>query len=267
MIVSKSRQDLPKENAMKSFLPHLGLFLALAIPNLGQEACAEALPSPAATATPKAIPLSGKVLETMESGGYTYVLLKTREDKVWVAIPLMKVSVGQEMTLSPGYEMKDFKSQGLNRKFDRLIFSAGIVNHEVKLSPSALKMLHEGVPKGAAPRVERPAPQKSAPVAGAKVAKSYTIAQLYAKKTNLEKKPIVVRGRVVKVSPRIMKRNWVHIRDGSGSEARKNNNLVITSEDLPKVGDLVTASGTLYNNIDFGSGYRYDLIIENARFK
>lgn len=271
---------------MNLFLTRLYLLLVLAIPALGQQAYAAAETSPGAEKpAPKSIALSGNVVETMNGGGYTYVLLKTTEEKVWVAVPLMKVSVGQELTLVPGYEMKNFTSKGLNRKFDRVVFSAGLADKQIKLSPSALKMAHEGVPmntQAPAPKVQtsspakpvpvKPAPAKRVPVSIEMVAKakgphSYTIAQLYARKMKLEKKPVVVRGRIVKVSPRILKRNWVHIQDGSGTEAKKNNNLVVTSKELPKVGDLVTVSGTLYNNMDFGSGYRYGLLVEGARFK
>jgi hypothetical protein len=104
-------------------------------------------------------------------------------------------------------------------------------------------------------------------VAKAKGPNAYTIAQLYAKKGKLEKKPIVVRGRVIKVTTRILKRNWIHLADGSGTAAKKNNDLILTTHDLPKEGDLVTVRGTLYNNIDFGSGYRYSLIVQEAQVK
>ena len=261
---------------MNPFVKHLYLLLALTIPAVGHEAKAAGEPSPAATAkpAPKEVPLSGKVLETMDGGGYTYILLKSGNEKIWVAAPLMKVTIGQELTLVPGFEMKNFTSKGLNRKFEKVVFTAGPANKEVKLSPAAIKMAHQGVPQeGAkaqpprASKVDRPVPISIERVAKAKGPNAYTIAQLYAKKTKLEKKPVTVRGRVVKVSPRILKRNWVHIQDGSGTEAKKNNNLIITTKDLPKVGDLVTARGTLYNNMDFGSGYRYGLLIEGARFK
>jgi len=270
---------------MKPCAANICLLVALAMLTFGgheTSAGAENSPVAAAKQAPKEVPLSGKILETMDGGGYTYVLLNNGGDKVWVAIPLRKVSVGQELTLIPGYEMKDFNSKGLHRKFDRLIFSAGLTDQKLTLSPSALKMAHAGVPAPKAtpaPKAATAAPKAAArkggkgnrvdirQVAKAKGPNAYTIAQLYAKKTRLEKKPIVVRGRVVTVSPRILKRNWIHIQDGSGSAGRKNNDLTITSQELPKVGDLVTVSGTLYNNIDFGSGYRYSLIVEGARFK
>lgn len=236
------------------------------------------------------IPLSGKVLETMDGGGYTYILLKTSIEQVWVALPLMKVTVGQELTLVPGFEMKNFMSKGLNRKFDKVVFSAGpVTNQGVTLSPQAMKMVHQGAPQAngsqsvagspqASGRIDTTVPAKNATVdmkaasrnirvARAKGRNAFTIAELYAKKRVLEKKTVVVRGTVVKVTPRIMKRTWIHIQDGSGSVKDKTGDLILTTtgKHLPNAGDVVTVKGILYNNIDFGSGYRYDLIVQGAR--
>ncbi|NTW79714.1 MAG: DNA-binding protein [Geobacteraceae bacterium] len=241
------------------------------------------------------IPLSGKVLETMDGGGYTYILLKSASEQIWVALPLMKVAVGQELTLVPGFEMKNFTSKGLNRKFDKVVFSAGLASNQgVALSPQALKMVHQGSsPEGSkqadvnqsaavSPKVDGKidttvsvkkatvdikAASRNVKVARAKGRNAYTIAELYAKKRALEKKTVVVRGTVVKVTPRIMQRTWIHIQDGSGSAKAKTSDLILTTTDknLPNAGDVVTVNGTLYNKIDFGSGYRYDLIIQGAR--
>ncbi len=71
--------------------------------------------------------LSGKVVETMDSGGYTYVSLENGGKKIWVAIPQTKVKVGQQVTCQPGMEMKNFQSKTLKRTFDSIIFSGGIV--------------------------------------------------------------------------------------------------------------------------------------------
>lgn len=261
---------------MKRLVMRLSLVTAIAVFFASPQTYA-ASETPGSTSNRKEIPLSGKVLETMDGGGYTYIYLKNGDDKVWVAAPVMKVTVGQELTLMPGFEMKNFTSKALNRKFDKVIFSAGPIDSKtVKLSPSAIKMAHQGVP--AAQTAQAPAAQpvgksgKATPLSIVQVKKAkgpnaYTIAQVYAKSKQLEKKPVVVRGKVVKVSPRILKRNWVHIQDGTGTEKKKNNNLIITTKDMPRVGDIVTARGTLYNNMDFGSGYRYGVLIEGARFK
>jgi hypothetical protein len=71
--------------------------------------------------------ISGKVVETMDSGGYTYICLENGGKKVWAAVPTMNVSVGQELKLQPGQEMTNFKSKSLNRSFDRVIFSGGVL--------------------------------------------------------------------------------------------------------------------------------------------
>ena len=71
--------------------------------------------------------LSGKVVETMDSGGYTYVCLEKKGKKTWVAVPQMKVKKGQNMSFQPGTEMVNFKSKTLNRTFDRIIFSGGAI--------------------------------------------------------------------------------------------------------------------------------------------
>lgn len=70
---------------------------------------------------------SGKVLETMDSSGYTYVLLEKDDVKTWAAIPQTKVAVGETLTVQPGMVMPSFTSKTLNRTFSNIIFSGGVV--------------------------------------------------------------------------------------------------------------------------------------------
>ena len=91
--------------------------------------------------------------------------------------------------------------------------------------------------------------------------------ELYEKSATLDKKAVTVRGKVVKVSKMIMGKNWVHLRDGSGDAAKGTNNVVVTSQGEPKVGDVVTARGTLHKDKDFGSGYKYAVILEEGTFQ
>ena len=96
---------------------------------------------------------------------------------------------------------------------------------------------------------------------------AYTVGELHAKGAALDKKKVTVRGKVVKVSAGIMNRNWIHLRDGSGDQAKGTHNIVVTSQDSPAVGDVVTAKGILAKDKDFGSGYLYAVIIEGASVK
>jgi hypothetical protein len=81
---------------------------------------------PAAPAVQPGDPLSGKVVETMNSGGYTYVCIENSGKKTWVALPDSKITVGQMIACQPGMEMKNFTSKTLNRTFPSIIFSGGV---------------------------------------------------------------------------------------------------------------------------------------------
>ncbi len=93
---------------------------------------------------------------------------------------------------------------------------------------------------------------------------AYTVEEIFSKRKALDKKTIVVRGKVVKVSAGIMGSNWIHLQDGSGDSQKSTHDLVVTSQDLPSVGDVVTLKGALAADKDFGAGYRYDVIVEQA---
>lgn len=258
----------------------LGIALTLALAAAGQVAHAipqtqQGKPSSAEKALAEAQeenPLSGKVVETMDAGGYTYVCLAKNGAKTWVAVPNTKVTVGEEMAFQPGQEMANFKSRTLNRTFEKIYFSGGPVASQAATKDDAVKGAHGGKSIAEMQGKVAAAAPKAAATENVKVEKAagpnaYTVAELYGKKDTLDKQKIVVRGKVVKVSTGIMGKTWVHLRDGSGDAAQDTNNLVVTTQDVPSVGDVVTASGTLYKDKDFGAGYKYNLIIEEASIK
>ena len=112
-----------------------------------------------------------------------------------------------------------------------------------------------------------PVPSDPIQVEKAKGADACTVSETYEKAGTLDKKTVVIRGKVVKVSKGIMGKNWVHLQDGSGDPGKGTNNLVVTTQDDPNVGDVVTAKGTLYKDKDFGAGYKYKVIVEEATVK
>jgi len=90
-----------------------------------------------------------------------------------------------------------------------------------------------------------------------------SIAEVFADSDQLEGETVVIRGKVVKVNADIMGKNWLHIRDGSGEEG-SNDLTVTTTGALPAVGDTVVVTGPLGLNRDFGMGYKYPVIVEDA---
>jgi hypothetical protein len=89
-----------------------------------------------------------------------------------------------------------------------------------------------------------------------------TVADLYSEKGSLSGHAVVVRGKVVKFTPNVMGKNWIHVRDGTGVDGT--NDLTVTTNSVVKIGDTVVASGVLALDRDFGFGYVYDIIIEDA---
>lgn len=241
---------------MNKALSISALALALSLP-LGAQAYGPGGPSMGGAAAPAAAPLSGKVTETFASGGYTYLLLERDGKKTWAAIPETPVEAGREVSLKPGMEMKNFSSKALKRTFESIYFSEGLAvaveSTKGKSSPGS-----KGVVTTPAEKVK---------VEKAAGANAYTIAELHGQRGKLDGKPVAVRGKVTKVSAGIMGKNWVHLQDGSGDAAKGTHDLTVTTKDLPAVGDVVTATGTLRKDKDFGGGYRYQVIIDEGAVK
>jgi len=203
--------------------------------------------------------VSGKVLETMNSGGYTYIYLETSGGSIWVAIPTSKVKVGEELALYAGEFMYNFTSKGLKRTFDKIMFSSGAVRLPGTKAEKGLAPAEKGKPAAAA-------------VPGIKVDKAsgpgaYTVAEIYKNKASLSGKEVTVKGKVTKVSVGIMNKNWVHVQDGTGNAAKGTHDLIATTDAEPAMDDVVTVTGTLATDKDFGYGYKYDVIIEKAAIK
>ncbi|NPA95648.1 MAG: DNA-binding protein [Thermodesulfobacteria bacterium] len=202
----------------------------------------------------------GTVKETMNGGGYTYMLLEFDGKESWVAVPQMKVAVGDEVMLYPGNVMTNFHSKSLNKTFDTIIFSQGPVDkpsgHGAGEDSSSMSaQAHSGAPKIAKSDIKiEPATGKNA----------ITIAEAYKRAKELDGKKVVLKAVVMKVSKNILGKNWLHCQDGTGTEAEKNYDITVTTKALPAVGDVVLIKGTLHKDKDIGAGYFYPVIIEDA---
>lgn len=200
----------------------------------------------------------------MDSGGYTYARLSAAgKDDTWVAAPQFDAKVGETVSVSLDMPMAGFESKTLKRTFPMLYFVSEVARNGKPLTgaggaaPSAPSMASSHGGGAGAPKVE-----KMDPPAG-----GLSVADVFAKKATLGGKPVVVRGTVVKFNGGIMDRNWIHLQDGSGSAEAKTNDLTITTDAEVKVGDVVTMSGVVGLERDFGAGYAYDVILEKATRK
>lgn len=214
-------------------------------------------PAPAAPAR-NADTVSGTVAETMNSGGYTYARLTGPDGDTWMAAPeILSVEVGDVLTGDVSMPMQQFRSRTLNREFDVIYFVSRVSRNGEVLAP--VPEPERGRPAGPAP----PAPTEPVVTAPG----GLRVADVWAKRDALSGKTVLVRGRVVKANYEIMGVNWYHLQDGSGAEKDGSNDLTITSDAQARVGDVITISGTLTTNKDFGAGYAYQAIVEKATIR
>ncbi|MGI6656463.1 MAG: OB-fold nucleic acid binding domain-containing protein [Desulfobulbus sp.] len=279
--------------SLRTFLTHTTLSLALLAPitALAAEQPTASPLTPAATSLQVPI-LQGKIAETMNSAGYTYLLLDTAQGQTWAAIPETRVELGQTVALQPGITMTDFSSKTLERTFPSIIFSPGLEGTKpgdgdtTAVPPTA----EPATPTSfdAALSAERhghgiadilPGDGRSPGSSGAVVPAAaisidkaegpngYAVEECFAKAKELNGKTVLVRGKVMKISRMIMGKNWVHIQDGTGDAKANQHDLVVTTLAEPKEGSVVTVEGVLAADRDFGAGYTYAVLIEDATIK
>jgi hypothetical protein len=216
--------------------------------------------------------VSGVVEETLDASDYTYMRLNTEAGEIWAAITKAKVQKGDRVTVVNAMAMDGFESKTLKRKFDRIVFGSlgdGKAGAPAPVSAhgAATADASKGAPM-AAPHAavsDGKADAMDVKVAKAEGKDAFTIAQIFADRAKLKDKSVTVRGKVVKANGAIMGRNWYHIRDGSGSREKKDDDLTVTTGDPAAVGDVVVVKGVVHIDKDFGAGYQYPVVLEDAK--
>jgi hypothetical protein len=248
--------------------------------------------------------LRGKVLETIDVQNYTYLRIKrtaTPAEKseivVWTAIPKSSVKVGQDVTIEGAQRMEGFKSTTLKRTFDVIYFGelrngAGSVEQlpagqlpagqlpagHPKMDPNDAQRTNSaneiasleasnvdmaavhGTPKAGTLSV----PVGS--VARAPGSLGRTVSEVVRSRKELQGKNVRVRGIVVKSTSGVLGKTFVHVQDGSGSDSNSDFDLTITTDQDVSVGSKVLFEGAVVIDKDFGAGYRYPVLVENARW-
>jgi hypothetical protein len=173
--------------------------------------------------------------------------------------------------------MEGFESPTLKRKFDRIWFGnlgggpapalppqAAMpqdANHAGVAAPHPAGSAFEAGLKAGAPGAA-PAPM-DVKVPKATGANARTISEVWAQKAKLKDGKVTVRGKVVKSTGGVLGKNWLHLQDGTGA-AGADNDITVTSASTAAVGEVVTVQGVVHLDKDFGAGYAYPVIIEDA---
>jgi len=213
---------------------------------------------------------SGNVVETMNAANYTYVQVDNGQEKIWAAAPQFEVKVGEKVHVPEGMPMQNYESKSLSRKFEVIYFVGSITKGDTLpegvTAQGAPPTAQAPMPEGAHPKMDPSQAAKESKVSFEGIKKAdKSIAEVFAGQSGLSGKEVTVRGKVVKFSPQIMGKNWIHVQDGTG--AAGSNDLTVTTADEAKVGDTVLVTGKITLNKDFGMGYKYSLIIEDGKVK
>ncbi len=228
---------------------------------------------------PQPAAYSGKVVEKQDASTYTYVRLDDGAgNEIWAAVPQTQLEIGEEIALKGGSVMTNFNSKTLNRTFESIIFASGVIrdsDNQTVRTPGGANGSSSGAvqsaasPHGMTSQSAGGSSRAMVSFSGVKVEKStaqngHTVGELFAEAPNLKDQKVTVKGRVVKISRNIMGKNWLHIQDGTGDPTTNTHDLVVTSSAIAEKGTIISLKGVLAAGKDFGFGYRYDVLIEDA---
>lgn len=193
-----------------------------------------------------------QVQEVIQTTTYTYLKVKEKNQVYWVAVSKMEAAKGETYAFQNALEMQNFESKELDRTFDVIYFIQDLFKPDTKTG-NPIPIDHQV----AKPRTNQVEDLQVEAVEG-----GLRIEQIFMNKNDLNGKKVLVRGQVIKVNNMVMNRNWVHIQDGTSHNQKYD--LTITTNENVTEGQVVTFEGTLHTDKDFGAGYFYDVILEDA---
>ncbi|MCF6307578.1 MAG: hypothetical protein L3J09_06460 [Flavobacteriaceae bacterium] len=196
------------------------------------------------------------VQEVINIKDYTYLRVFENDVEKWVATSPISAEKGTVFYFKNAMEMADFESKELNKIFNNILFV-----DRLSTTPDLTLVEDKITMKNLSEKATKPIIEQKeitiTPTNG-----TISISEIYKNKENYNNKVVTVKGEVTKVNPAILNKNWVHLQDGSSFN--NDFDLTITTQSELIVGDVVTLKGTLVTNKDFGAGYTYSVIIEDA---
>lgn len=204
-----------------------------------------------------------KVAEVIQTSNYTYLKVSDNGAESWLAVTSQEAAAGETYYYDQALEMKNFNSKELNRTFETIYFVQGLSKTPVAAPATSGGMGGAMGGSMAAGHTGTTADAMKEGISVSPAENGVSIAKLYTDRASFGGKTIKMKGQVVKVNEEVMGKNWIHIQDGT--KDGENFDLTITTLDLVKVDDVVTFEGIITLKKDFGAGYFYELIMEDAK--
>ena len=202
-----------------------------------------------------------KAKEVIQTTDYTYVRVSEDRQDYWCAINRNDIEVGKTYFWLKGWEMKQFHSKELDRDFASIFFMDALSEKPIL----SADLIVGGSPMTGGSSTGRRIVAAKQGISVKKAEGGITIAELYANRKSYAGKPVKIRGEVVKFSRHIMNRNWAHVQDGT--KDGNDYDLVVTTQDSIPEGGVGLFEGVISLDVDFGAGYKYDVIMQDARAK
>lgn len=187
------------------------------------------------------------IKEVLNSNRYTYLDVEENGNRYWLATSKGEFIPGQQLRYRGGLLKTNFKSEEHDRIFEKLYLvsqiqvqgTASVTPPATSASPGPVKAVDPSTIKGVT-----------------------TIKEIIQNPSKYKDQSVKILGMVTKINPNIMNRNWIHVQDGSADRY----DFVLTSSSTIPAGHQVVFEGIIRLNVDFGAGYSYDIIMEDAKF-
>lgn len=194
------------------------------------------------------------VQEVIQATSYTYLRVKEADKEFWMAVNKRQIEPGAKISFMGALLMKNFQSRDLQRTFETIYFVNRIMGDESSAPQQSMSMPHQGKPE---------LDKKDISIEPAEG--GITISKLFADRDSYAGKIVLVKGVVTKVNRAIMNKNWIHLQDGTSDS--DNFDLTVTTAEDVEVGSIATFEGKIALKKDFGAGYYYEVIMEEARLR
>ena len=204
-----------------------------------------------------------KVAEVIQTSNYTYLKVSDNGTENWIAVTSQEAAVGETYYYEQALEMKNFNSKELKRTFETIYFVQGLSKSPVAAPAAAGGMGGAMGGDMTAGHTGKPADAMKEGISVVPAENGLSIAKLFADRASYGGKTIKMKGQVVKINEEVMGKNWIHIQDGT--KDGDNFDLTITTTEKVMMDQIVTFEGTITLKKDFGAGYFYEVIMEDAK--
>lgn len=187
------------------------------------------------------------VKEVLPTEKYVYLFVNSGEDEFWIATGKQEVEVGKDYVYKNGLLKTNFESKEYNRIFDKVYLVSRLIPADHGQSENTIITIPS-------------TPTSSEPATIDHPGNFQTIREIVSNPNKFKDKEVLITGQCVKLNANIMGRNWIHLDDRTND----NYDFVVTSNTPVPEGQVVKMKGILKLDQDFGAGYRYELIVENA---